>query len=214
MKFKFSAEDLTKYIADKRLKEGFHAAVVVDVNEYVNADGDSSLKVAYKALKDPDDPTSLVGRPFVEFVNFPGDNAKYPEMIAKKLCDFLNCLFPDDCPAYPRWSKELGSLVFQGEPISKDEEVLCRQKAFAAALEKSNEQWGDGSEPFTGIVGSQLFLKIYYNPESKMPDQPRIAYRCVELPDDAELHDEPEELVGVDGVGVSDDSPKKKKRKK
>lgn len=206
MKYKFNKEALARFVADKKLKEGYHAGVVVDVVQFNNDNrpDDLTVRIAYKVLEDPDNPASMTGRPFSEFFTLLNDDS--PDFAGQMQVNFLHAYFPEEIPGWPIWDKDLKSVVFNGEPIPKSEEINARQKCLLAAGEKAEALWGDGSAPFTELVGSIVFFKIYYKENS---DFPSVTKHCAELPEGEELCSPPFEMVGMGEA----EAPKKKKKK-
>lgn len=179
---------------EKIVAAGKHALAVVSAEPHKSRDNPDNIGmvVAFRVLKDPENPTSIVGPTIKHYVTFPLTNADVeghvpPDSAGRNTCQFLSALF-DEVPAYPGWNKDNGCLMYNGEPIEQDDTASCKVDAYRKGRAKAAELWGENGENLKSLVGFVVYAEVKHDPQfgAKVNEWTLTS----ELPDDWTLSEE------------------------
>ena len=213
----FNRDNIAKMAADDRHACGQFARINTDAEFHESENNDNiMLRVASKALEDPEDGDSQKGMNLYQYLTLPLDNLDADGHVAPKwsgrmAAEYLSACFPEDVPAPPKRFERGGPLYYKGEEIDRADERACRHEAIEAAGLLSEKLADDPSM----LVNRGYFCEVHY--PKKNPEFPSQRNFLAEMPEDWELSDkyiEETEVVDNGGRGAKRKGGKKKGKKK
>lgn len=212
IKVSYTDEDVANAAQRDKWREGTYRAVLVDAIRDISKDNGHLMIVnTYRALRDPNDASSIFGFAIkhwqcLPFRNPNRDGHVPAKFFAQSTNNWLSGHFPEEVIALPVKTDE--GFFFKGEPLEPSEMEAAKKEAYDSSYAKADALWNeDDDATLESLKGTAVYFDLYYgkNKETGEPsDFPSLRNFRSELGPNEELVD-PETALQAVAVVVDEE---------
>jgi hypothetical protein len=176
-------KDPGRFLSQTKVRPGYHGILCVDAATHQpkkeSSYGNIMFVSKWRVLTDPEDQNSIAGPEMRNYSTLPLDNLAVkghvaPDWSVNMCVEFFSALWEDEVPDYPRFSKEHGMYIWNGEPLDKSMFSQAKAQSQQAVQKKAMEIWGnDGEEIPRFLIGQRVFCEVSY-PDNDLEKFPNL----------------------------------------